>query len=72
MDGPSTKDAPLTEVTRPATAPCNLRSTASEAPAVKAGRVAFEYIGNAVQSWLDGVRAPSLVPEHIHLRHAYG
>jgi len=36
------------------------------------GRVAFEFIGNAVQSWLGGIRAPSLVPEHIHLRHAYG
>ena len=36
------------------------------------GRVAFDYIGNAVQSWLGGIRAPSLVPEHIHLRHAYG
>ena len=35
------------------------------------GRVAFDFIGNAVQSWLGGVRAPSLVPEHIHLRHAY-
>lgn len=36
------------------------------------GRVAFEFIGNAVQSWLSGLQAPSLVPEHIHLRHAYG
>jgi hypothetical protein len=36
------------------------------------GRVAFDFIGNAVQSWLGGTRAPSLVPEHIHLRHAYG
>lgn len=36
------------------------------------GRVAFDFIGNAVQSWLGGIRAPSLVPEHIHLRHAYG
>ena len=36
------------------------------------GRVAFDFIGNAVQSWLGGIRAPSLVPEHIHLQHAYG
>ena len=36
------------------------------------GRVAFDFIGNAVQSWLGGILAPSLVPEHIHLRHAYG
>lgn len=36
------------------------------------GRVAFDFIDNALQSWLSGIRAPSLVPEHIHLRHAYG
>ncbi len=36
------------------------------------GRVAFEFISDAVHSWLGGVRAPSLVPEHIHLCHVYG
>lgn len=33
------------------------------------GRVALDFIDNAVQSWLRGTRAPSLVPEHIHLHH---
>ena len=36
------------------------------------GRVAFDFISDAVHSWLGGVQAPSLVPEHIHLRNAYG
>jgi transposase len=36
------------------------------------GRVAFDFIGHAVQSWLSSTRAPSLVPEHIHLRHVCG
>jgi len=39
IEGPSTKLAPLTLVTRPATDPCAADPTASEAPAVKPGRV---------------------------------
>lgn len=35
-------------------------------------RVAFDFISDAVHSWLGDVRAPSLVSEHIHLRNAYG
>lgn len=30
-------------------------------------RVAYEFIHTAVQSWIAGIRPPSLVPEHIHL-----
>jgi transposase len=33
------------------------------------GRVAYEFITDAVQSWCGKWRPPSLVPEHIHLRH---
>lgn len=32
-------------------------------------RVAYEFIHTAVQSWIGGIRPPSLVPEHIHLQH---
>lgn len=32
-------------------------------------RVAYEFIHTAVQSWIGGIRPPSLVPEHIHLHH---
>ena len=30
-------------------------------------RVAYEFIHEAVHSWIGGIRPPSLVPEHIHL-----
>jgi hypothetical protein len=33
------------------------------------GRVAYDFITDAVQSWCGQWRPPSLVPEHIHLRH---
>lgn len=32
-------------------------------------RVAYEFVHTAVQSWIGGIRPPSLVPEHIHLHH---
>jgi transposase len=32
-------------------------------------RVAYDFIHTAIQSWIGGVRPPSLVPEHIHLHH---
>jgi transposase len=34
------------------------------------GRVAYDFINEAVHSWLGGIRPPCLVPEHIHLHHA--
>jgi transposase len=33
------------------------------------GRVAYDFITEAVQSWSAHLRPPSLVPEHIHLHH---
>ena len=33
------------------------------------GRVAYDFITDAVQSWCGQWRSPSLVPEHIHLGH---
>jgi hypothetical protein len=35
------------------------------------GRVAYDFITEAVQSWCAQLRPPSLVPEHIHLHHTY-
>jgi hypothetical protein len=35
------------------------------------GRVAYEFITDAVQSWCGQWRPPSLVPEHIHFHHTY-
>ena len=33
------------------------------------GRVAYDFITDAVQSWCGQWRPPSLVPEHIHFHH---
>ena len=32
-------------------------------------RVAYDFVHEAVQSWIGHIRPPSLVPEHIHLQH---
>ena len=32
-------------------------------------RVPYDFIHEAVQSWIGHIRPPSLVPEHIHLHH---
>ena len=32
-------------------------------------RVAYEFVHEAVQSWVGHLHPPSLVPEHIHLQH---
>ena len=32
-------------------------------------RVAYDFVHEAVQSWIGHIRPPSLVPEHIHLHH---
>jgi hypothetical protein len=35
------------------------------------GRLAYDFICEAVQSWCAHPRPPSLVPEHIHFYHTY-
>ena len=32
-------------------------------------RVAYDFVHEAVQSWIGHLHPPSLVPEHIHLQH---
>ena len=32
-------------------------------------RVAYDFIHEAVHSWIGQMQPPSLVPEHIHLQH---
>jgi hypothetical protein len=32
-------------------------------------RVAYDFIHEAVRSWIGQLQPPSLVPEHIHLQH---
>jgi hypothetical protein len=35
------------------------------------GRVAYDFVTEAVQSWFAHLRPPSLVPKHIHFHHTY-
>ncbi len=32
-------------------------------------RVAYDFVHEAVHSWIGHLHPPSLVPEHIHLQH---
>jgi hypothetical protein len=32
-------------------------------------RVTYEFVHEAIQSWVGHFHPPSLVPEHVHLQH---